>query len=265
MARIFQLDPVVGAVIDPTDQLLVDRSAALARRATQSQVIHAMLKQTYDGGVSFPPGSLGALLLAGGGGGGGTGGGAVSGFASTPGPLVETGVTVVNPVLNWTIAGVTVTAQSLSGPLAVALSAAQRSVTLTGSLTADATWALTVTTSTGSLNASASLLFGHRIHYGRGVAATPSAATILALAGSQLARVPTGTYSIAANDGSNPYWWFCYPDSWGAVTIRDAATGLPVALSDAGTVSVTNAAGHTRAFRCLRSLNALNAAMTIVI
>jgi hypothetical protein len=263
VARGFQLDPVAGLTLDPGDVLTVDRTATeIARRASQLQVVNGLLSQLYNPAVVFPTGSFGALLLAGGGGGGAISG-FISGFASTPGPLVETGVTVTNPTLAWTVNGVTVTSQGLAGPLAVALTPTQRGVTLSGSLTADAIWSLTINGGGAGLTAQATLGFGHRIHYGRGVLATPDAAGILAFSGSLLAAVPDGDFSFVANDGSHPYWWFCYPDSWGAVTVRDVATGLPVAVFDAGTVSVTNVVGHTRNFRCLRSLNALNAAMTV--
>jgi hypothetical protein len=258
MARTFQLDQVAGLLLDPNDVLPVDQAGSNARRASQAQLARSLLSQLNDGLVTFPPGSYGAQL------GGGTGGaGSITDFHSTPGPIVETGVTVTNPVLSWALSPMTVTSQALAGPLATSLTASQLNVTLTGSLTATATWALTVTGSVGVLTRNHTLSFGHTIHWGRGATTLTTSAAILALTGSKLATVPDGNYAIVANPGSTPYWWFCYPDSWGPVLIVDVLTSLPVAISDAGIVTVTNASGHVRAFRCLRSLNALNGAMTI--
>ena len=112
MARQFQAPAHVGAAIDPGDLFLVDRSGTeSARRATQLQVVNGLLSQAYDPGLTFPPGSLGAMLVGSAGGTVGT----IDSFISVPGPLVETGLTITNPVLNWGITGA-VNSQSLAGP-----------------------------------------------------------------------------------------------------------------------------------------------------
>jgi hypothetical protein len=261
MARIFQLNPVAGALLDPADQFPVEHVGDTARRASQVQVMRGLLQQQHDPGITYPAGSFGALFLAG----AADTGGSIDSFASTPGPLVETGAAVNNPVLAWAVSAMTVIGQSLTGPLTsgVTLAPAQRNVTLGGNVTSDASWVLTVTNSGGVLTRTAQLTFGHYVHYGRGPAATLNAAAILALAGSLLGTGAAGDYSFPAGADPNAYWWFCYPDSWGALRFNDAASGLAMAVSDAGTVSVTNVSGHTRAFRCIRSLNALHSAMIV--
>jgi hypothetical protein len=260
MARTFQLEPVAGLLLDPGDVFPVDRSGADARRASQAQVLRALLSLPDDGAVDFPDGSYGALLL---GGGGGSGGGSISSFSSTPGPIVEAGSAVTDPVLAWSLTPMNVTGQTLAGPLAVPLNTSQRGVVLPGTLTTDANWALTVNAGGGVLTANVTLAFGHNVHWGRAGTTLANSAAVLALSGARLLTGAAGDYPVVANAGATPYWWFCYPDSWGGVVIRDAATGLPAAISDTGTISVLNASGHTRSFRCLRSLNALNGAMTL--
>lgn len=260
MARIYQLDPVSGFAIDPSDVFAVDRPGQEASyRATQVQVGLGLLSQIYDPVFTFPPGSFGAIMVAS----LGTSVGDINSFVSTPGPIVETGVTVTDPVLTWTLGSMNVQSQSLAGPLAAALTTGQRTITLTGSLTATAQWTLTVTNLLGVLTRQASLIFGHYLHYGRGVSATLNAAAILALSNSRLSDTPTGDFSYVANPGSLGYLWFCYPDSWGVFTFTDVLSGFPLPMFDAGVVSVTNVSGHTRNFRAMRSLNLLNAAIMV--
>jgi hypothetical protein len=259
MARIIQLDPVAGAVIDPADQLLVEHSGDIAHRASQVQVRRGLLQQTHDPAISYPAGSFGAVFLAGAAGAAGT----IDSLTTSPGPIVETGATVNSPQLAWTLSAMTVVSQGLSGPLTagVTLTPSQRSVILGGNVTTNSTWVLTVTSSGGVVTRSVTLSFGHYLHYGRGPAATLNSAAILALTGSRLGLDPDGDFSFSAGTDPNAYWWFCYPDSWGTQQFLDVGTGLIMATFDAGTVSVTNASGHARAFRCIRSLNALHSAM----
>ena len=264
MARIFQLDATPGTVIDPSDQFAVDHSGDISHRASQVQVMRGLLRQMHDPAITYPTGSFGAMLLAGGGGGGG-GAASIDSFVSAPGPVVELGATVVNPTLSWSISPVTVNSQSLSGPLTagVTLTTLQRSVVLAGNVVADSAWTLSVTTSSGVLSRVANLAFGHYVHYGRGAITALTAGQILALSGSRLGVNAVGDYNFSAASDPNAYFWFCYPDSWGVVTFLDNATSLPVAVFDAGTVLVNNASGHTRSFRCIRSLNALHGAMSL--
>lgn len=165
---------------------------------------------------------------------------------------LELGTSVSSVTLSWVLSGSEPESQTISnGVGAVTIGTTQR--TLIGPFTANRNWVLTVTDTnpagdTVQDQQSVSLNFRLRRYWGVSTNPSLNNAEVLALS-SELATSKDKSITYDASGGT--YLYYCYPESWGAIT---GVTVGGLAFSDYSETiqAVTNASGHTENYRILR-------------
>lgn len=176
----------------------------------------------------------------------------VTSFTMTPATTeYEIGQSVTNLSFSWAY-NKDITTQSLSD--CVLADENERSASWSGTLTSNKTFTLSVSDGQNSATSSKTISFKHKFYYG--VASLPDSfdsSFILSLANSKFATGYKGTYSLNAGDGQ--YAFFACPTSWNMPNSAKIG-GFGTDLVDCGTVSFTNASGHTENFKVLRTSQA---------
>lgn len=159
----------------------------------------------------------------------------------------EIGQSVTNLSFSWAY-NKEITTQSLSD---CSLSgAAERSATWSGDLRSNKTFTLSAGDGQKTATASKTISFKHKFYYGVAQLGNFDSAFILGLANKKFATNYRGTYSL--NVGENEYAFFACPTSWNMPSSAKIG-GFGTDLVECGTISFTNASGHTENFKLIRT------------
>jgi hypothetical protein len=171
----------------------------------------------------------------------------ISSLANSVG-TVEIGTTVASVNLTWAL-NKTMTSLSISSPGPGSIAPSLLTYNVTGlSLTTDQSFTVTAGDGTNTDAAATSVLFRHRRRWGVSATATPDAALIDALAGTEFATSRVQTKSLTP---SAQYMYFAWPAAWGTPSFT--VNGLAVTGWVQTTISYTNPSGDTTNFDVWRS------------
>ena len=170
----------------------------------------------------------------------------------------EIGQSVTNLSFSWAY-NKDITTQSLSD---ISLSGAtERSATWSGDLRSNKTFTLSAGDGQKTATASKTISFKHKFYYGVAQLGNFDSAFILGLANKKFATSYRGTYSL--NVGENEYAFFACPTSWNMPSSAKIG-GFGTDLVECGTISFTNASGHTENFKLIRTSQANLGAISVV-
>jgi hypothetical protein len=177
--------------------------------------------------------------------------------ALSGGSTNEVGASVASVSLTWSY-NKTITAQELAGTGTTSPILADRAQVVTGPFTTDTTFTITGHTATESDDATTSVVFQRKRHWGLSASTSLDTTAILGLSGSELStsRVQTRTLSP-----SSQYVYFAWPSTFG--TPAFTVNGLSNTAWTMTTVSHTNASGSTTNYDVYRSDNLLTGTVTI--
>lgn len=130
---------------------------------------------------------------------------------------------------------------------------------------ADPTWTITLnaTSGPGSGSASTTLIWTRDIYWGVSALAALTGAQVVSILGPQNTLLsPTKSRTVTLNPVAQ-YFYYAFPDSLGAVTMVDLATGFAVGLQPSYTVAITS--GILSTYKVYRTTFALSGALTFVV
>lgn len=154
----------------------------------------------------------------------------------------EIGTTVSDLEFTWTV-NKEISSQSLTD---CTIAVDDRSATYGADLTSTKTFTLTVSDGENSATSSKTIKFLNRAYWGSASEPTDyDSAFILALSESKLASGKNGTYAMTI--GSGEYGYLALPTSFGTVASCWIG-GFEVTLENCGSISHTNASGHTSSY-----------------
>lgn len=172
---------------------------------------------------------------------------AISSFAG--GGTYEKGSSVKNPKLTWSL-NKTPKTMTLDG---TAIDVTLREKTMSATYSSNKTFTLKCTDARGKeASATTSMYFRLRKYYGVSEKSVLSNADVLALANKVLAT-SCATSKATYDCTGGKFFWFCYPKSWTAPKFNIG--GLSNSDFVITEMQLTNASGHTEAYKLYRTTN----------